>query len=93
MFKRKPGPSAFVGSNIELGRVISFHKAAGLEIVFFRQDVLSRIIVYIKAVLKKKKCIYPIYIYQLGTADRVYRQFRVDINKFEKGKNIYRTMY
>ena len=55
MFKRKPGPSAFVGGNIELGRVISFHKAAGLEIVFFRQDVLSRIIVYIKAVLKKKK--------------------------------------
>lgn len=54
MFKRKPGPSAFVGGNIELGRVISFHKAAGLEIVFFRQDVLSRIIVYIKAVLKKK---------------------------------------
>ena len=54
MFKRKPGPSAFVGCNIELGRVISFHKAAGLEIVFFRQDVLSRIIVYIKAVLKKK---------------------------------------
>ena len=34
--------------------MISFHKAAGLEIVFFRQDVLSRIIVYIKAVLKKK---------------------------------------
>ena len=54
MFKRKPGPSAFVGGNIELRRVISFHKAAGLEIVFFRQDVLSRIIVYIKAVLKKK---------------------------------------
>lgn len=80
MFKRKPGPSAFVGGNIELGRVISFHKAAGLEIVFFRQDVLSRIIVYIKAVLKKKN----VYIYQ---------QFRVDINKFEKGKNIYRTMY
>ena len=80
MFKRKPGPSAFVGGNIELGRVISFHKAAGLEIVFFRQDVLSRIIVYIKAVLKKKN----VYI---------YRQFRVDINKFEKGKNIYRTMY
>ena len=55
MFKRKPGPSAFVGSNTELGKVISFHKAAGLEIVFFRQDVLSRIIVYIKAVFKKKK--------------------------------------
>ena len=55
MFKRKPGPSAFVGGNIELGRfLIFFHKAAGLEIVFFRQDVLSRIIVYIKAVLKKK---------------------------------------
>ena len=54
MFKRKPGPSAFVGSNIKLGKVISFHKAAGLEIVFFRQDVLSRIIVYIKAVFKKK---------------------------------------
>ena len=54
MFKRKPGPSAFVGSNTELGKVISFHKAAGLEIVFFRQDVLSRIIVYIKAVFKKK---------------------------------------
>lgn len=81
MFKRKPGPSAFVGGNIELGRVISFHKAAGLEIVFFRQDVLSRIIVYIKAVLKKKKNVY------------IYQQFRVDINKFEKGKNIYRTMY
>lgn len=54
MFKRKPGPSAFVGGNIELGRfLIFFHKAAGLEIVFFRQDVLFRIIVYIKAVLKK----------------------------------------
>lgn len=80
MFKRKPGPSAFVGGNIELGRfLIFFHKAAGLEIVFFRQDVLFRIIVYIKAVLKKN-----VYIYQ---------QFRVDINKFEKGKNIYRTMY
>lgn len=54
MFKRKPGPSAFVGGNIELGRfLIFFHKAVGLEIVFFRQDVLFRIIVYIKAVLKK----------------------------------------
>ena len=58
MFKRKPGPSAFVGSNIELAKVISFHKAAGLEIVFFRQDVLSRIIVYIKAVFKKKMYIF-----------------------------------
>ena len=46
-----------------MGRVISFHKAAGLEIVFFRQDVLSRIIVYIKAVLKKKKNVYIRYIY------------------------------
>ena len=45
-----------------MGRVISFHKAAGLEIVFFRQDVLSRIIVYIKAVLKKKN-VYIRYIY------------------------------
>ena len=79
MFKRKPGPSAFVGSDIELRKVISCHKAAGLEIVFFRQDILSRIIVYIKAVLKKN-----VFIYQ---------QFRVDINKFEKGKNIYRIMY
>ena len=79
MFKRKPGPSAFVGSNIKLGKVISFHKAAGLEIFLFRQEVLSRIIVYKKAVLKKN-----VYIYQ---------PFRVDINKFEKGKNIYRTRY
>ena len=39
MFKRKPAPSAFVGSNIELGKVISFHKAAGLEIVLFRRIV------------------------------------------------------
>ena len=34
-----PAPSAFVGSNIELGKVISFHKAAGLEIVLFRRIV------------------------------------------------------
>ena len=40
MFKRKPDPSAFVGSNIELGRKgISFDKAAVLEIVLFRRIV------------------------------------------------------
>ena len=75
-----PAPSTFVGSNIELRKVISFHKAAGLEIVLFRRIVyimgktFSRSFVKDYS-LRKSRVKKKVYIYQ---------QFRVDINKFEK---------
>ena len=84
VFRRKPGPSAFVGSNIELGKVISFHKAAGLEIVLFRR------IVHIMGKTLSKRFVqdYSLHKSRVKKNVYIYQQFRVDINKFEKEKNI-----
>ena len=78
-----PAPSTFVGSNIELGKVISFHKAAGLEIVLFRR------IVYIMGKTFSRSFVqdYSLHKSRVKRNVYIYQQFRVDINKFEK--NIY----
>ena len=75
-----PAPSAFVGSNIELGKVISFHKAAGLEIVLFRR------IVHIMGKTLSKRFVqdYSLHKSRVKKNVYIYQQFRVDINKFEK---------
>ena len=80
-----PAPSTFVGSNIELGKVISFHKAAGLEIVLFRR------IVYIMGKTFSRSFVqdYSLHKSRVKKNVYIYQQFRVDINKFEKYIYIY----
>ena len=65
-----------------MGKVISFHKAAGLEIVLFRR------IVYIMGKTFSRSFVqdYSLHKSLVKKNVYIYQQFRVDINKFEKEK-------